>query len=59
MPYKMLEGDPAADLPISQKSELDKALADASNHLPVAVNGVLGRKGYIQLSAIVRKHQVK
>ena len=37
VPYKLLEGDPLADLPLSQKSLIDKALGAAVSHQPVEV----------------------
>ncbi len=39
MPYKALEGDPMADLPLSQQSLLEEALASALKHEKVNVEG--------------------
>jgi RNA:NAD 2'-phosphotransferase (TPT1/KptA family) len=59
VPYKALEGDPMADLPLSQQSLLDEALASALKHEEVNVKGELGKKGYAKLSEIVKTHQVE
>ena len=48
VPYKALEADPLADLPLSHQAQLDKALAAALKGERVLVK-LLGKKGNLKL----------
>ena len=58
VPYKALESDPQADLPLSQQESLSQALLAAKKSQPLHVKGILGRKGYRKLAEIIIDNQV-